>query len=441
MMWVRRGNVVILPALLAGILLWHGEARLARGAVEMESREDRLILENFLKHTESCVRRFTPEAMAQIEQPEDLCWTWSRYVEMPLVAYQLSGDTKHLDGFVKAMDVLLTRLRRAPDGYLGFRGLPLPLFRSKENPTAEIEVDIAEFEIADRICEFVNLVRADERLAQAYGGKATEYLELAEEHLAGPKWEARKLYVDLGDQGAVFRMPPECGNNRDHLTNPHNKQSKMCRAYLALYRTTDQATSTFARPSSSARGSNAHSGSRAITICGTIGSRRATGTTSRITLPSTSTGSGPNTGAAITHSRWPWPRPSTTTECCLTERTCSGLSTPRCKSAGTDQSTRLNSKTTAGRAAREAQYATVIAPSLARFEPKVREFCYGPRATQERVKSREHGWQGGVSAIDYLRGKYLEILGAEPARTRYRDKFCQTPENAALLKTLQFDVQ
>ena len=33
-------------------------------------------------------------------------------------------------------------------------------------------------------------------------------------------------------------MPAECGNNRDHLTNPHNKQSKMCRAYLALYRVT-----------------------------------------------------------------------------------------------------------------------------------------------------------------------------------------------------------
>ncbi len=75
-------------------------------------------------------------------------------------------------------------------------------------------------------------------LKHIHGDTAARFLDIAENHLAGKKWEERELYMDLGVRGAVFRMPAECGNDRDHLTNPHNKQSKMCRAYLALYRVT-----------------------------------------------------------------------------------------------------------------------------------------------------------------------------------------------------------
>ena len=84
----------------------------------------------------------------------------------------------------------------------------------------------------------MELVRATPSLERTYGEPAARFLGIGENHLAGEKWEERKLYMDLGIRGAVFRMPAECGNDRDHLTNPHNKQSKMCRAYLALYRVT-----------------------------------------------------------------------------------------------------------------------------------------------------------------------------------------------------------
>jgi hypothetical protein len=157
---------------------------------------------------------------------------------MPLAAFRLTADAKYLDQFSKAMDGLLTRLKKGPDGYLGFRGLPLPLFRDPAHPQAEIDVDIAEFEVARLICEFVEEIRGDDSLRGRYGPAAARYLDLAENHLAGKKWETRKLYVDLGQLGSVFRMPAECGNNRNSLTNPHNKQSKICRAYLALYRVT-----------------------------------------------------------------------------------------------------------------------------------------------------------------------------------------------------------
>jgi hypothetical protein len=77
--------------------------------------------------------------------------------------------------------------------------------------------------------------------------------------------------------------------------------------------------------------------------------------------------------------------------------------------------------------------AATIAPALARFEPKVHEFCYGPRATAGRLKRPDHSWQGGVLAIDYLCGKYLDHRSPEPAQTKYREQFYRRQENAAFL--------
>jgi hypothetical protein len=42
--------------------------------------------------------------------------------------------------------------------------------------------------------------------------------------------------------------------------------------------------------------------------------------------------------------------------------------------------------------------APMVAPSLARFEPLLWEYGYGQRASQERLKRRDHSWQAGVSA-------------------------------------------
>ena len=105
--------------------------------VAMQSEADQLVLASFLKHADGAVARLTPEAVAKIEQVEDICWVWSRYADMPLVAFELTGDAQYLDNFVKGMESLLTRLKKGPDGILGFRGLPLPLFRDRDNPAAQ----------------------------------------------------------------------------------------------------------------------------------------------------------------------------------------------------------------------------------------------------------------------------------------------------------------
>jgi hypothetical protein len=81
--------------------------------------------------------------------------------------------------------------------------------------------------------------------------------------------------------------------------------------------------------------------------------------------------------------------------------------------------------------------AAMVAPALARFEHLVWEFCFGQRASQERLQRRDHPWQGGVHASDYLTGKYLVSRTADPTCARYREQFTQNPENAAFLEEVE----
>jgi len=67
--------------------------------VAMQSEADQLVLASFLKHADGAAARLTLEAVARIEQVEDICWIWSRYADMPLVAFELTGDAQYLNRF------------------------------------------------------------------------------------------------------------------------------------------------------------------------------------------------------------------------------------------------------------------------------------------------------------------------------------------------------
>lgn len=97
-------------------------------------------------------------------------------------------------------------------------------------------------------------------------------------------------------------------------------------------------------------------------------------------------------------------------------------------------------RTTGGQEPKEAGMSTFVAPALAAFAPAIVEYCYGPRATRERLDKREHGWQGGVSAMGYLAGKYLERRSLEPSRLSLRDRFAAKPDNAAFLREMEYQV-
>ena len=158
---------------------------------------DRQILEAFLRHVESSARYCTPERMAKFaSQPEDITWQASKYIKMPLIAYRLVGDAKYLDMFVERMDTLIDRLEQGSDGFLGWYGLPLELFRHPDYPDRQVDVMLTSFEMAGPMADFALEIKNNELLEEKYGKTAKRYMALAEDHLI-KKWDARGRYKDL----------------------------------------------------------------------------------------------------------------------------------------------------------------------------------------------------------------------------------------------------
>ncbi|MBI1927631.1 dienelactone hydrolase family protein [Candidatus Poribacteria bacterium] len=204
----------------------------------IEDERDQQILEAFLDHVQQSARECTPERMAKFaEQPEDITWQASKYIRMPLIAYRLTGDGKYLDLFVARMDTLLNCLKLGPDGFLGWYGLPLQLFRHPDYPERHVDVMLTSFVMAGLMAEFATVVLDDNALNQRFGDAARRYLKLAEEHLVR-KWDARGRYKDLGKMGAVYITHPDLNPVKASLTQPHNKHAKIISALLDLYAAT-----------------------------------------------------------------------------------------------------------------------------------------------------------------------------------------------------------
>ncbi len=425
-------TTVILSLVIATILLTKKTIE-AVEPIRIESDADKQILQSYLKHCEGAVARVTRESVQRITEGESICWVWSKYVEMPLVAYRLTGDRKYVQDFVTAMDALLTRLRKGPDGFLGFRGLPLEFFRDKTNPTAEGDVVITAFSVTRLMCEFAEAIEGDADLTAQYEDKLAHYLDIAEKHLA-KKWDVRERYVDMGERGAVYRMGPHVGGHRKNLTHPHNKQSKACRALLTLYRVTGK--EEYFR--------------KAIKL----------GTRFKHTLELD--------GDRYLWHYWDpagdWDRKIDDPKQwkhwigaehrggyhALTLGMAVALYDHGVVFDATDMQRFLNTQTqvcwngsfdnpvfkrTDGRSAGQHRF---LAPALARFEPKTWKFLYEGPETEQRLARRDHSWQGGPVAMEYLRGKYLHPRSPEPTRATYRDRFCQSSENARFLKELEF---
>ena len=134
---------------------------------------DRPILAAFLGHVERSAAYCTAERMAKFAaQPEDIVWQGSKYIRLPLLAYRLTGDAAYLDEFVKRCDVLYGCQTKGGDGFLGWYGLPLPLFRHPDRPDEKVDCLLTSFEVVRMVADFARVVRADEALVRRHGRAA-----------------------------------------------------------------------------------------------------------------------------------------------------------------------------------------------------------------------------------------------------------------------------
>jgi hypothetical protein len=133
---------------------------------------------------------------------------------------------------------MLSALTAGPDGFLGWYGKVDPDYADPNDPDRRIDAVISSFGAAEVVCDFLALVADDPTAAAKYAARRTEYLDLIENQLIG-KHEVRGDYVDMGQAGAIYRMPPKgLRPSVTRLTLPHNKNSIIVRGLLALYHLT-----------------------------------------------------------------------------------------------------------------------------------------------------------------------------------------------------------
>jgi len=400
---------------------------------------DRQILEAFLGHVESSARTCTPERMARFaSQPEDIVWQASRYIELPLVAYRLTGEAKYLAMFVERMDALVRCATKGLDGFLGWYGLPLELFRHPDHPERKVDVILTSFEVAALAADFARAVQADPTLKARHGDAARRYLDLAENHLV-KKWDARGRYKDLGDRGAVYVTHAALKPVKASLTQPHNKHSKIIEALVSLY---------------AATGKDAYL-VKAVKL-GTRFKRSLTLSDGRY--------------------RWnywdpagPWDvHPEKPGEWkhwigaehkggyyALTLSQAVVLYEHGLVFGRADIERFVKTQTTVcwngdlrrpkwarvdGRSSSQAYLCSALAP----FDERIFALAFGPTAQQQRLKGRGHSWQGSVVACGWLKGKYVvypQWKGGRPAETALVAPLRAKPAHRALLQRLAFEVK
>ena len=406
---------------------------------EMTDPKDREILQAFLGHVEKSAAYCTPERMARFAaQPEDITWQASRYIKMPLVAYKLTEDIKYLDTFVERMDTLCDCLEAGPDGFKGWYGLAYELFRHPDHPEQKVDVIITSFTMADLIGQFAQIVKADRALADTYGNAASRYLALAEDHLI-EKWGARGNYQDLGSTGGVYITHSDLKPTKGHLTQPHNKHSKIIRALLSMYAATgeDQYAIKALRLGTRFK--------HCLTLAGDH-------YTWNYWDPSGVWDINPDEPGKWKHwigaeHRGGYYSLSASQAVLLYEH---GLVFD-----GTDIDRFAETQTTVcwNADAENPKWARVdgremdspyLCGWLAPFDERIFTMAYGPPAQAARLAGKDHSWQGGPVAMEYLESKYVlcpKWRDGKPSEAALLAPFLAKPENRSLVEELAFTVE
>lgn len=215
----------------------------AADPIRVADPKDRVIVDGFLKQAAKVPEEITPEYCKQMaeedaEGTEAYTWRIMPYLRMPLTAYQITRDPRHLEIFVQTFENMRSALTTGPDGFLGWYGKADPDYRDPNDPDRRVDAVISSFSTAETVCTFLTLVAEDAALSRKYAKQRAEYLDLIENHLVR-KHDARGDYVDLGGAGAIYRTPPVgLKPTSARLTLPHNKHSIIIRGLLALYRVT-----------------------------------------------------------------------------------------------------------------------------------------------------------------------------------------------------------
>ena len=404
--------------------------------------KDKQIVAKFAAHAARVPQRLSAAYCRKLaaDQAEGYCWLVMPQFEMTLTAYQLTGDERHVEAFVRVFANMRGALTKGPDGYLGWYGKALSLFRDPKDPGRKVDVIISSFRAVDVLSRFLEAVAGDEKLAQKYAGRRAEYLDLMENHFV-KKWLARGRFVDLGGKGAIVRTHAGLRDVKGNLTQPHNKHSIIARALLALYRVTGKdpymkmAVQLGTRFKHCLTLRDGHYEWNYWDPAGAWDTHPADakrwkhwiGPEHRSGYYSTSL----TQAVALYHHGVVFDRTDVDRFVKTQMEMCWNADPASPKWYRVDRS-------------RGKQSGAYICPALAPFHEKIHAFCYTGARQDERIARADHSWQGGPVANGYLRGKYLDGPAAKGGRQVHAEhgrRFRQKPANRQFLESLAFAVK
>ena len=409
----------------------------SRPAVPMQP-EDGPVVEAFLAHVEASAAQCTPERLAEFaRQPEDIVWQASKYIRMPYVAYRLTGDTGYVDEFAARLGALYDELEPGPDGFLGWYGLPLDLFRHPDHPDRPSDVILTSFVVAGLAAEFALAVRDGGELEARHGGDAARYLNITTRHLVA-KWDARGRYRELGPRGAVYITNERLAPVKADLTQPHNKHGKIGAALVKLY---------------AATGDDAYL-TKAVKL-GTRYKRCLTLADGRY-MWNYWDPAGEWDVRVDDHGRWKhwigaehrggYYSLSASQAVMLYEHGLVFDEADIARFLRTQLEVCWNGDIADpgwSRVDGEAMDQPYVCSALAAYDASLRELAFGRAASARRVEQREHGWNGGVVAGDWLEMKYITVprwSSAGSSDAQVTESYRSSEVGAAVLAELAPDV-
>lgn len=421
----------------------------AAAGVKITDAKDKQIVQRFLGHVDRLPQRINADYCKKMaaDEPEGYTWKILPQVEMYLTAYEVTGEAKYLDGFAAIFENMTAAMTKGPDGYLGWYGKPLDIFRNPAKANLKADVIITSFRTVDVLCRFLALADRDEAMKKRFAGRRRQYLDLMANHLV-KKWTARGNYVDLGTRGAVYRTHFGLRDVKANLTEPHNKHSKIVRGLLGLYRVTGQdeymrmAVKLGVRFKRCLTLRDGHYEWNYWDPAGAwdvypgeagrwkhwIGPEHRSGYYS----------------LSLTHAVLLWHHGLVFDDADMRRFVKTQLEMTWNGRLDEPQWFRVDRS-------RGKQTGRYICPALAPFDGKIYAFLYTGVRQDERIKNAAHSWQGGPVASGWIRGKYLycpsalrrgsgQAAGKKQIYLAAGKKFLAGDANRKLLQSLRFEV-
>ena len=428
---------------LAIVLGCWGTAAL-RGAepVRMTEEKDAQILQGFLLNEGKVLGTLNSEycKIVVAREVESYTWVMLPSLVMPLAAWQMTGDAKHAETFIRCFENMRSAMKKGPGPCPDWYGVPHIGWQDPNDKDKTIPVLVADFRAADIVGQFLEAIAQDPALAQKYARQRQEFLEQVEGMVR--QWDGWGSFVELGRGGAVYRQFPGMTGNQALLTQPHNKHSIIVHGLLALYRVTGKdeymrkAIQVGTRFKHSLTLKDGHyewnywdpAGEWDISLADKGKWKHWIGVEHKGGYYSMSL----SQAVALYQHGVVFDKTDIDRFLRTQLEKCWDGNMARPRWARVDGS--VDPKYMEG------EY---ICPALAPYGDKIAEFLYTGQRMEERLKNVKSDWQGGPVLAGWLQGKWLDLPRAKANPQPYLafgKKFLQKKENQDFADSLQFEV-